>query len=441
MRSFIVILFSFFGLSFLAFSQNKFVKIKDARELDGTYLNRNKDGDILSLFNISDYADFVSLKFEGSDEMKLTYKNDSSKQKEFVFKGQKKKRFFEYYFEKKRTVIPILYSSIDVDRIRIGLSKEDGRLYIEKYIRHMGNLLMLAGGSGDDYKCSFNKLSEYQNYIPFEDKGLWGYKDASGNLVISPKYDFACIFENDIARVRQKGKWGLINKNGDEITTKAYDSISLIDTSTLTHYFTVEKENKIGVIAQDGKDIIPHEYDYIALTRQFEPDLFFKVIKSNKYGLFRLDGTECLSAKYDEIEKITFGKKDLSEFFAVEENGKKGIISLGGKVVVPVVCDQIEYYFHDSFAAFYSMNSNFREEIMKIRVGDKWGFASCNKGVIVPPIYSEALGFNGKFAVVQRDGEYFMVDKEGYEYDSSGISTRRRPKLDTKRKIKFKDVK
>ncbi len=439
MRYFASILFFIlllpFEMSTYASTKDGFVKITSEKELNGVYLNRNKDGDILSLFNIPDYANFVTLEFENPNELKLTYKNDSPEQKEFVFKGQMKKKFFEYYFEKKRIVIPILYSSTDVDRIRIGLSK-DGRLYIEKYINHMGNLLILVGGSGKEYKRSFNKLSEYENYIPFEDMGLWGYNDASGNLAISPKYDFACIFENDIARVREKGKWGLINKSGDEITTEAYDSISLINTSTDTDYFTVEKGNKMGIIGRDGKDILSPLYDYISLTREFEPDLFFRVIKNDKYGLFRLDGTEFLPAEYNKIGKIIFGKKDLFQFLLVEKGGKKGIINFDGKVVIPVICDQIEYQSYDSF---YSQNWFYKQEIMRIRVGDKWGFASCHDGVVVPPIYSEAHDFNGRFALVQRDGEYFMVDKEGYEYDSSGISTRRRPKLDTKRKIHFEE--
>jgi len=315
--------------------------IKDVKDLEGYYLNRVDRTSILSCFNVREYADFVNITSESPNEIKLIYNNDSTKQEQ-IFTGQMKENFFEIYFSKQQSFIPLIYSSCDIDRIRIGKTKE-GKLLIRKFIDQSGNLLFLAGGYSVEKPYIFSYADEYKSYIPIEEDGLWGYCDTSGHIVIPTKYDFATIFERDIACVKLNNKWGLINMHGEEITPIKYDDI-ILDTLQSPPIFCVYIGEKTGILDINGNEIIPVIYDYI--EHPLSPD-----------------------------------------------------------------------------------------KLMPIRLGEKWGCAIRTE-VVIPAIYSEAYSYSGGRALVKRDGKSYLVDKDGYEYETKTTLTLRAiPK--TKRKIQL----
>lgn len=321
-----------------------FAAIKELKEINGYYLNRGeKNHSILSRFNISEYADFISVTSENPNEIKLTYYNDSTKQ-ERIFVGQMKEKYLEIYFSKRQSFIPLIYSSCNIDRIRIGKAK-NGKLLIRNFEDQSGNLLFLAGGYSVETPYEFSHAQEYKGYIPIQENELWGYADSSGLIVIPPKYDFACVFEQDIAHVKLQNKWGLINKHGKEITPIKYDNISLIDSTQ-------------------------------------SPPIF----------------------------RVSIGKKT-------------GILDINGNEIIPVIYDYIEYSLSP-------------DKLNAIRLGDKWGYALRTK-VVIPAIYSETCSYYGERALVKRDGKYYFVDKDGYEYETKGLWIMRDPIPNTKRKVHF----
>ena len=263
-----------------------FAAINDAKSLDGYYLNRIKSDyyarSILSCFNIKDYADFVTIVSENPNEIKLIYQSDSTKQ-EKVFTGEMKKNYFEIYFSNRKFVIPLLYSTYDIERIRVGKSK-DGKLLIRDYSCQCGNLLLLAAGYCYETPCVFSHLTEYKDYMPIQQNGLWGYSNSLGNIVIPAKYDFVSIFEQNVARVKFNDKWGLINKEGEEVTPCKYDKISLIDTLSTPSIFRVSIGEKVGILDTKGHELIPVIYDYIGYDYSPNPDRLNAIRLGDKWG-------------------------------------------------------------------------------------------------------------------------------------------------------------
>jgi hypothetical protein len=289
--------------------------------------------------------------------------------------------YFEICFSNKKFILPVIYSSINIDMLRIGKSK-DGELLIRKLEENGGNILILAGGGGGEYSCLFSYAKEYKNYIPIKENGLWGYAESLGKILISPKYDFATIFERDVARVKLNNKWGLINKQGEEITPIKYDYISLIDSLQLVY-------KKLG-----GMDL---PIDNNKTEKLYSPPLF----------------------------RVSIG-------------GKHGVLDINGNETIPVIYDEIGYLSAEGFT--------------HIRLGDKWGFAIGAK-VVIPAIYSEILySVSPNQETVKRDGKYYIVDKDGYEYETKkrGVAkkgfffnpdTYLSPILSTKRKIQLDEQK
>ncbi|SMC72649.1 hypothetical protein SAMN06296427_106197 [Moheibacter sediminis] len=148
----------------LKFNKTKeFVKFNSSiSELSGKYYgnsestkrNNNHSINILKLFNLEGEADVINLSID-QDKVKLTYLQGADN-KEVVLEGKMKNKFMEIYFKKNQTVIPLLYSQIEVDRIRIGKDKE-GNLVIMNYAEHSGNILFMAAGHYDELPFIFKK--------------------------------------------------------------------------------------------------------------------------------------------------------------------------------------------------------------------------------------------------------------------------------------------
>ena len=328
-----------------------FAKINDVKDLNGHYLDRINNNSILYSFDITgEYADFVTITSEKANEIKLIYYNDTARQ-ERIINGQMKKNYFEVYFSKRQFIIPLIYSSCDIVRIRVGKSK-DGKLLIREFLNQSANLLFLSRGHSFETPYRFYYSTEYKGYIPIQENGLWGYSNSLGDIVIPAKYDFASIFENNVARVKLDEKWGLINIQGEEITPFKYDFIEPIDTL------------------------------------------------------------------------------DLPAIFRVFIGEKTGALDINGNETIPVI--------YDAMGAFSDMNNPNQDKLTLIQIGDKFGYANRSQ-VIIPALYSYIGRFIGSYSLVERDGIYYMIDREWYEYETKGIGKNRKPKLETKRKIQFEE--
>ncbi len=63
-----------------------------------------------------------------------------------------------------------------------------------------------------------------QTIYSFKQDGLWGYKDASGKVLVEPKYDIATeVNEFGFGAVKSNGKWGVINSEGNVVVEPTYD--------------------------------------------------------------------------------------------------------------------------------------------------------------------------------------------------------------------------
>lgn len=265
------------------FKTSDFAGIGTPDELNGIYLNRtyysqkkdtlyygfNNFTSILSMFNISTYdtrqkyryTDYVTLKYEEPNLLRLTFNTDTIEQS-LVFEGKMKGKFFEIYFKKSQFFIPLIYSNIDIDRIRVGKSK-DGNLLIRSFYDQSGNLLFLAGGSGGENAYRFDQKALVDVPQPYTDGSKWGYTDMDGNVLIASEYDFAGIFEEGVARVKLNDKWGLIDKDGEVIVYPEYDDMTPFNSVTEPLIAKVWYEGKVGLINIDGEEVVPPIYDKI----------------------------------------------------------------------------------------------------------------------------------------------------------------------------------
>ncbi|MET3732774.1 WG repeat-containing protein [Moheibacter stercoris] len=266
------------------------------------------------LFNLGIESDFFTIKYLGDNKVKIEYTdltNEGYIQKELILEGKLKKRFFEVYFNKKQLIIPVLFSTIQIDRIRIG-KDENGNLVLMNFYERSGNLFILSDSKTWETPYIFIKSNQYLQPRPYFSNGKWGYKDSQENIVIEPKYEFTKTFYDQTAIVKNNGKLGLVNFEGLEVSEPTYDELTLTFTNENAAYYLAKTNDKIGIINTSGEITVPVIYDEF----RYGFNNSFSTVLNDKYGYANIDGV-IIPAIY--AEKFYFNHE--TGFAKVERDG------------------------------------------------------------------------------------------------------------------------
>jgi KWG Leptospira. len=158
----------------------------------------------------------------------------------------------------------------------------------------------------------------------------------------------------------------------------------------------VREEGKWVIIDENGKELSSNRYDYDAVTPFTEGVSW--VLKGNKWGLVNRNGKEIISPKYEGVCPFVGG------FSAVMVGEKWGIIDKSGKEIIPIKYDGIGVYriqgnnypFED--VPCDDLEDLVREDLIAIKVGDKYGFVDKSGKVVISPKYDNVMPFVGGIA-------------------------------------------
>ena len=140
-----------------------FEKISDLSELNGSYYSDPYIGAKSGLIDFIDSnadTDIVTICFPDDHTFKISCLNNGVWETA-EFKGKKKKKYFEIYFEKKQLIIPLILSRISVSRIRIGKYKNTNDLLIRNFLAQSGSFLIIAGGYEVEYPFVYRKMEDF----------------------------------------------------------------------------------------------------------------------------------------------------------------------------------------------------------------------------------------------------------------------------------------
>jgi len=303
------IIFVLLGLMLVSctpsFFTSYFAKIEDLSRLDGRYYAKSdlelgrdtyrRKAHLLRLFNMDEDIQgtyYVDVKFEEPNKVHLTYpilKNDSLVIKNKTFTGKRKKKSLEITFANQDIYIPLVYSSSNIDKLKIGLDKKNNSLLLEKYTYIGGSILIFGDGFGGERYFPFYKYDEYKAAKSFYKNGKFGISRAD-KTIVEPIYDYAYDFENNYIIAGYKGKEELLYINGKQIISPRYDEIAEIlplygRGGLLGTFFKVMNNGKIGLVNDRGEEIIPTKYDDIRSHNGY-----FSLKLNNKYGYATTEG-------------------------------------------------------------------------------------------------------------------------------------------------------
>lgn len=158
--------------------------------------------------------------------------------------------------------------------------------------------------------------------------------DLQGNLLFSApnSYDIVADFEGDYARVSLDGKYGLINKNGEEVVPCLYDSIFCDQAYMRGGYQAVVKDGKVGYVDAQGNETTEFKYSESS-TATSRRSLFTTINGLDGRVIIVSAAVGELANTYDET---SYPQDEACPLLAVVDGGKAGVIDLEGNAIIPL---------------------------------------------------------------------------------------------------------
>lgn len=239
-----------------------------------------------------------------------------------------------------------------------------------------------------------------------EDKEKFGFTDREGNIVIKTIYDDAELFQEGFASIEVNGKYGFINEQGVEVIKPIYDYYDECDYMRQGHVI-MRLGNKKGILNSKGEVVVDFIYDSMDSFSAFlkEDDIssswidrqkdvkntFIVVEKDNKFGVMSMTGKIMLPIKFNVIQTLVSGL-----VLAVEsEDSACYFYYADGTLANPQGFNYITPVEHCSIAIYWQ-NQN-EEGQGPFGYVDVWG------NILTPPQYKDAREFGQAYRPNTKD--------------------------------------
>ena len=215
----------------------------------------------------------------------------------------------------------------------------------------------------DKYNINFEEINQRQYFLDFDEK--YGVINKDGEEIIDTNFDmiqipnpskdiFVCMSNYNAETGSYETK--IYNKNREEL---------------FTNYEKVE-----AISRQESLDNIPYEKSVL------------KYKENGKYGLINLSGKKITKPIYDDIQALEYKEGMLT----VKQNDKFGIININGDEIINVKYDGIQ-------ADQYSLNENHNKKagfIVSIKTNDgyKFGYINYKGKTLLETEYNEIARIN-----------------------------------------------
>ncbi len=232
------------------------------------------------------------------------------------------------------------------------ISHNKNRIKFEKHLRGNEPYWVDANGLLKGEWLAYREIEEKGNesqtiYMIIKKSFKYSYIDEFGffydrstkKRFLNKKYDYIYYSGDGVFICEKNNKYGLIDKNENELTPTEFDSLSC----TLdNNVYLCEINNRYGLIDGKGNKLIPAYYNKIEQTTNGP---FIITSEKGKFLYNALDSKQ--SKIYTEIVPTSD-----SEYFVFEQDGKYGLLNYFGEVALKSLYskEELKSYYSDSSA-------------------------------------------------------------------------------------------
>lgn len=230
-------------------------------------------------------------------------------------------------------------------------------------------------------------------------EGKWGYINLQGETLISPQYNHAWPFSNELAFVKMGSKSAFIDKNNNIIIPYSNYEFRSFHEGVCAY----KEKGKWGFINKNNETIVKAKYQDVWNFREG----YAGVKKKNIMGFIDLTGNEISkSFHYELVDDFTEG------LARVKKDNKFGFINQDFEEIIPCL---------------YTSALNFSEGLAAVSVKNKWGFINAKNELVIDSLYDKtALAFSEGLCGVIIGNKMGFINKLGdlvihYNYDEELI--------------------
>ena len=217
--------------------------------------------------------------------------------------------------------------------------------------------------------------------------------------------------------LRQEGKYGIINKNGDIVINPEYTNV-IIPTPQKAVFICYTENSDTKVVNQNNEQIFseytqiePIRLKNIASDLMYEKNLLtYK--QDEKVGLINLEGEVIAEPIYESIEGLPYKEGEV----LVKKDGKYGVINNKGNDLVKTEYDQVTVDNYTTEENGYKnagyIVSNTTDD------GYRYGYVNVNGNVLLETEYTEVSRIinikddDNIYLIVARNGQYGLVKNQ-----------------------------
>jgi len=205
-----------------------------------------------------------------------------------------------------------------------------------------------------NYIGSFKDGIAVFSIVSQDGRGLYGYLNRQGNIVIPAIYEIAGDFKNGKAVVKiQSGNYAIIDAGGVILKEFKYAFVGDIGDGLLA--FKDNEKDKLGYIDETGNVVISPQF---ASAQTFNSER--AIVNNsdsylNKYGLIDKKGKFVVSAKYNDIELL--GENLIAVGIAINKKrpyigSKYSIADINGKFLIDFIYYGVSNYKNKLASAY-----------------------------------------------------------------------------------------
>jgi len=219
---------------------------------------------------------------------------------------------------------------------------------------------------------------------------LWGYVDSKGNTIVEPKYERARNFENGYGAVREAGKYGYLDRTGTMVVAPKYSKLAQGVSEGL---IAVPDENKLfGFIDLKGDVVIPHKFTN---AHAFSEGVA-AAAEGEKWGIIDKAGNWVIAPHYVWADQFVEGHCLVR--MGTQPNVEYALIDHGGTVKFKLQTLHVKTP---------------SEGLILVQVGEKWGFTDYNGKMKIPANFDAAFDFHEGLAAVRIGNGWGYIDATG----------------------------
>jgi hypothetical protein len=283
---------------------------------------------------------------------------------------------------------------------------------------------------------------DYQPLARVARKGKYGLINARGEEITPLKYDYIAQFSGDLAPAMIGGKMGYLDAAGKEVVPVLYEpsytGSGLIHTGVRVELILAKLKGRHGILDASGRIRVPFLYDDFG-SEPYGGFVYFLKLgllwakRDGKYALVDRDGKEIIPPRYDAV--IVNERSLYEKGFPVQVAAKWGVVNKEGREVVPVSYDWVDDHFNDRFirvmlngrrglldeqgrvvvALEYEDCWAAGDGLFMVKRGGKYGAVNGAGEVVIPLKYDSLSSFIQGVAIAGSGGKWGLVDKGGRE--------------------------